>query len=82
MKRYSLDELHIGMRVTLEQLENIYGTWVHLADYNKSSGGEIIYLTSDENDCKAYEYTKDYVGRMSIFYQNHDYAKDNVIAYG
>lgn len=81
MQKLSKKDLKIGMTVTTTQLDDIYGMWIHLADYDKIKGGKIIYFTDDENDMNAYEFTKDYVGRMSVFYQNPEYTNEEVAFY-
>lgn len=81
LQKMKLDDLRVGMVVTTAQLEDIYGVWIHLVDYDKAMGGRIIYMTSDADDCNAFEITGNYLGRISVFYQNPEYANEEVVFY-
>lgn len=48
-KKYKLEELKIGMRVTPEQLSEIYDTWIFLIKDNKEDLGEIAFIGKEPN---------------------------------
>lgn len=56
-KKYTLDELKIGMRVTPEQLSEIYDTWIFLIKDKKEDLGEIAFIGKepDRNSDKLFQ---------------------------
>lgn len=54
-KRYTLDELKVGMKVTVEQLQNIYNTYMLILYENMGDKvGTLVYFGKDANE----EYSK------------------------
>lgn len=54
-KRYTLDELKVGMKVTVEQLENVYDTYMLILYENMGDDvGTLVYFGKDTDE----EYSK------------------------
>lgn len=77
-EKLRLEDLKVGMRVTKEQLEDIYGVWIYFDHYDNELGGTIIYIGQGSTN-ESREAVRKNNGVLSTFYQDLDYIDEEVI---
>ncbi len=57
VKKYTLEELHIGMEVKPEELSEIYDTWILLVKKTKEEIGKIAFIgkKTDKNSDELFK---------------------------
>lgn len=77
-EKLKLEDLKVGMRVTKEQLSEIYGVCIYFDHYDTELGGTIIYI-GEGGTKESKEAVRSNNGVISTFYQDLDYIDDEVI---
>jgi hypothetical protein len=77
-KKYTLNELKLGMNVSASQLSNIYDTYMIIAYSNQSDKiGELVYVGNTQND--KYEQWFNQTRPITPIYNSKEELEDLVV---